>query len=708
MVQEDSLKFSIQEIGATSQHLKTVINLGNANSETLGFLPYGAFERLAEEGRIIGFIVPEVGCVGYLLYGISRRDYRVKLTHLCVDKNWQKRGIAKKLLQYLKNKTQHLYGILLSCRRDYNLDGMWASLGFVAPHERPGKSKEGSILTEWWLDYGHHSLLTNLAYQQTVSKLCVAIDANIFFDLVDNEKFDEEGKESKVLISDWLEAEIKLCLTDEILNEINRNSDSIQRGKLRAATSHFTLLPSAQEEFDKVCQNIRKFFPNKMTSSDASDLRQIARVITSQINAPYFITRDKRLLGIEEEIYQEFNLTIIHPIDLVLKLDQLRRENEYQPELLGGTNIIEKRIQSGEIDSIIDLFLAYSQGERKPDFGKNIRHLVSNTEQFKCFTISQNEILMALIVYDRSEDAELKIPIFRFRDTKITSTILRRCIFQCFSTAANENRQFTRITEIYLDDTTIKALSEDGFLKTESGWLRANLAISDRAVDISSYITNLCKTSSKGYDKYLPFADILLNQDLLQKPEIMADIERMLYPAKITDAEIPTYIIPIKSRWAKELFDKELAEEGIWRAKEELALRREVVYYSSKRKMKYPGRILWYVTSSPDDKNSSAILGAIRACSRLDEVTIGKPKDLYKKFRRLGIYSFQDVLKTASNNLNQEIKAVKFSDTELFIHPIKFTEIKTMLNRSIQLQSSIEIYPEEFKMLYNRGTSIFI
>ncbi|MEA5513921.1 GNAT family N-acetyltransferase [Nodularia sp. UHCC 0506] len=708
MVQEDSLKFSIQEIGATSQHLKTVINLGNANSETLGFLPYGAFERLADEGRIIGFIVPELGCVGYLLYGISRRNYRVKLTHLCVDKNWQKRGIAKKLLQYLKNKTQHLYGILLSCRRDYNLDGMWAALGFVAPHERPGKSKEGSILTEWWLDYGHHSLLTNLAYQETESRLCVAIDANIFFDLVDDEKFDEEGKESKVLISDWLDSEIKLCLTDEILNEINRNPDSRKREKLRTARTHFTNLPSTQKEFDKLCQTIRRFFPEKMTPSDESDLRQIARVISSQINTPYFVTRDKRLLGIEEEIYQEFNLTIIHPIDLIIKLDQLRRENEYQPELLGGTNIKEKRIQSKEIDSIIDLFLCYSQGEKKPDFRKNIRSLVSNTKQIKGFTVSQNEEFIALIIYDRSEDRELNIPVFRFRNTKITPTLLRRCIFECFSTAASENREFTRITEIYLDDTTVKALSEDGFLKTKSGWLRANLAISENAVDISSYITNLCKQSPKVYDQYLPFADILLNQDLLQKPEIMADIERRLYPAKITDAEIPTYIIPIKSRWAKELFDKELAEEGIWRAKEQLALRREVVYYSSKRKMKYPGRILWYVTPSPDDKNSSAILGAIRACSRLDEVTIGKPKDLYKKFRRLGIYSFQDVLKAANNDLDKEIKAVKFSDTELFENPIKFAEIKIILNRSIQLQSSIEISPEEFKMLYNRGNSMSI
>ncbi|MDB9484919.1 N-acetyltransferase, partial [Dolichospermum circinale CS-537/05] len=208
-----------------------------------------------------------------------------------------------------------------------------------------------------------------------------------------------------------------------------------------------------------------------------------------------------------------------------------------------------------------------------------------------------------------------------------------------------------------------------------------------------------------GYEQYIPFSDILLNDELVKNSEIMADIERRLYPLKITDAEIATYIIPIKSRWAKELFDKELAEEGIWRAKEELALKREVVYYSSKRKMKYPGRILWYVTASPDDKNSSAILGAIRACSRLDEVTIGKPKDLYKTYRRLGIYSFQDVLKTAQEDLSKDIKAVKFSDTELFTNPIRFADIKTIINRPIQLQSSSKISPEEFTMLYNIGTS---
>ncbi|MBN4002910.1 N-acetyltransferase [Nostoc sp. LPT] len=706
MVKVESLKFSIQEISPDSEYLETIMRLGDANSKTLGSLPYGAFRRLAGEGFVLGCIASEVGCVGYLLYGISRRCSRVKLTHLCVAQEWRGKGITKLLIQDLRKRTQHLYGILASCRRDYHLDRMWAYLGFVPLHERPGKSKYGSILTEWWFDYGHSDLLTTLAYQKTESRICVAIDANIFFDLVDDENFDEEGKESKVLIADWLKPELELCLTNEINNEISRNEDSKKRKKLREVTSKFTFLPCSQEEFDQACKAIRRFFPEDMKDSDHSDLRQIARVISSSLKTSFFVTRDKRLLGIETDIYKEFNLLIIHPIDLIIRLDELRRETEYQPERLVGTDIEEKRIHSGDIDSIIDLFLDNPQGEKKSDFRKKIRQLLSNTEQFKCFTVGrQQEKPIALIVYDRSENGELKIPVFRFRDSKLTPTVLRRCIFKCFSTAASEERQFTRISETYLEDITIAALQEDSFIKTEKGWLRANLAIMQNAADISSYIFNICQESGKGYEKYFPFVEILANQELLSKTELMADIERILYPAKIADAEIPTFIIPIQSWFAKDLFDKELASEVLWGSKEEIALKREVVYYCAKRAMQAPGRILWYVSKSGTGKNSSYTLKAIRACSRLDEIVIGKPKELYRRFRRLGVFNFKDILQIADNDLNKDIMAVKFSDTELFKSPIILEDIKKMLGRNISVQSSSKITTENFKILYNIGTS---
>lgn len=452
------------------------------------------------------------------------------------------------------------------------------------------------------------------------------------------------------------------------------------------------------------------FFPKKMTTSDASDLRQLARVIGSNVKVTFFVTRDQRLLGeVEEDIYKQFELLIIHPTDFIIRLDELRREAEYQPIRLAGTNVERKRVQSGEQDSLIDQFLSYAQGESKAKFRRMLRQFLSNLEQFECFTVGRREEeSIALIVYDRGEERELKVPVFRFKDNKLTSTVLRHCIFQCFSTAASEKRQFTRITEAYLKDSTIIALQEDSFLRTGNEWLRINLAIIQNSEDISSHISSLCKEPSKGYEQYLPFVNVLADKNLVSNTELVADIEQMLYPAKIADAEIPNFIIPIRAWWAKDLFDKELAEEIIWGAKEELAFKREVVYYRSKQAsggLKAPSRILWYVSKTGSGRSSSSILGAIRACSRLDEIVIGKPKDLHKRFRRLGIYSFGDVLKTAGNDFNREIITIKFSDTELLKKPLELREVEQIIGHKISVRAPYKITKEAFTMVYNIGTS---
>ena len=708
MTAGESLEFTIQEIDSNSKHLETIIRLGDANSATLGFFARGAFLRLADQGCILTCISPEVGCVGYVLHSTSRG--RVRLTHLCVDSTWRGRGIAKILIKHLKEKTHHLYGILASCRRDYKLDRMWSSLGFISIHERPGRSKDGTTLTEWWLDYGHPDLFTMLAQQRTESSLSVAIDANIFYDLADDERTDEDSKESKALIADWLEAELELCLTDEIKNEINRNKDSQKRKKLWGMVNRFTTLPCTPEAFEQACNSLRNFFPENMSDSDVSDLYQLARTIGSDIKVTFFVTRDTRLLEeIEEKIYQEFGLLIIHPIDLIIRLDELRRETEYQPIRLAGTNIERRRVKSGEQDLIVNQFLRNALGEKKTDFRRKFRQFLAKPEQFECLMVGhRGENPIALVVYDRENDGELKIPVFRFTKNKLTPTILRHCIFQCLLTAANEKRQFTRITEVYLEPQITIALQEDRFLITKNEWLRINLALAQKSVEISSYIFQLCQQIGRGYEQYLPLVNLLADPNSINNTILMADIEKTIYPAKITDATIPTFIIPIKPWWAQNLFDKELAEATLWGAKEELALRRELVYYRSKQPsvgLEAPGRILWYVSKDPDVKNSSSIVGAIRACSRLDEIVIGKPKDLYKRFRRLGIYEFQNVLKTAKGNLHQEIMAIKFSDTELFCKPIELKEIEKIIGRKIAVRTPYKITSNAFGMIYNKGTS---
>ena len=47
MNEQHSIKFRVEEISVDSEYLETIINLGNTNAKTLGFLPFGAFHDLA-------------------------------------------------------------------------------------------------------------------------------------------------------------------------------------------------------------------------------------------------------------------------------------------------------------------------------------------------------------------------------------------------------------------------------------------------------------------------------------------------------------------------------------------------------------------------------------------------------------------------------------------------------------------------------------
>lgn len=157
--------------------------------------------------------------------------------------------------------------------------------------------------------------------------------------------------------------------------------------------------------------------------------------------------------------------------------------------------------------------------------------------------------------------------------------------------------------------------------------------------------------------------------------------------------------------WAENLFDEELAKQDIFGAKKELALRREVVYYRSAKNsggLTAPGRILWYVSQGKKPGHYYQAK-AIRACSRLDEIIIDTPKNLFQQFRRLGIYSFNDVLKTANNDLGKKVMAIKFSDTEIFSDPIAFDDIQSILEKKITLQSPYKISSKYFGRLYNKG-----
>ena len=139
----------IEEVGPDSPHYQRVIELGNANSATLGLLPFAAINQAAAEKRVLAFT--EDGEVkGYALFGKRVRTSDISLTHLCVDHSQRGRGIARELVEGIVERNPNRAGIRLSCREDYDAHTMWPHLGFQRLGRKPGRGRDRLPLVTWW------------------------------------------------------------------------------------------------------------------------------------------------------------------------------------------------------------------------------------------------------------------------------------------------------------------------------------------------------------------------------------------------------------------------------------------------------------------------------------------------------------------------------------------------------------------------------
>ena len=139
----------IREIKPDSPHYDQVLELGNANTRTLGLLPYSAIRDAAANGGVLGYVDDGV-LHGYVLFARLIRSGRIRLTHLCVDAEHRGSGIARELVEAIVERNPNRTGIRLSCREDYEAHHRWPSLGFEKWGEKPGRSKAGDPLVVWW------------------------------------------------------------------------------------------------------------------------------------------------------------------------------------------------------------------------------------------------------------------------------------------------------------------------------------------------------------------------------------------------------------------------------------------------------------------------------------------------------------------------------------------------------------------------------
>lgn len=697
---------TIEEIDETSPHLKTVIALGDANKKTLGFFTEGAFRESARERVILIALNPQKNCIGYLLYRPVRRSNIIVIVHLCVEPAYRGRGVTKQLVNSLSQKTQNFYGIQLKCRRDYGIDRMWETLGFIPLNDRPGRSKEGKLLTVWWLDHGHPTIFSQAAAQQLESKICAVIDTSIFLEL--HGKEDIESAESDSLLADWLQDYLELCITDEIFKAINAISDVHLRKRKRLLGDTFTKIHCERQAFETKF----KFLNRLISSINLDEINEaLVRQLAQAIAADYliFLTRDSKILALADAVYEKFSLAIMTPTDLIVKLDDVRRDTQYQPVRFVGIQNLTIQLIDSKFDKLLltNCFAAVDRAEKIADFQRNLRQIIANPDKFKCHVVLDGENQpLALIAYCQYKKHELEVTMLRVKRGVLAAALARYLLFHSISVSVKENRQFTRLTDQYFDEIVIQAIQEDAFVRVNNGYLKANPPVAETAADMSQKLASLAQIGEE-YNFCMKIAETLNTPELIQDIGTMAELERRLWPAKIIDADLPTFMIPIQPRWAKDLFDEELAKQYIFGSKIELALKRELVYYRSKwanggLRPGVIGRILWYVSS-----NSSFTLGTkeVKACSRLEEVIIDKPEKLYRQFRSLGVYELKDLMTIAKDEAKADIMAIRFSHTELFPNPLTLKRIQGILGKQTTVQSVFRLPETKFGIIYKEGTA---
>ena len=680
-------------------YLESVIELGDKNSKTLGFFPRDAFIDQSRKGLIYVAIKDSL-LLGYLMF---RKSYdRINIVHLCVDEKFRGQKAAINLLNYLKENTKVYRGIRLKCRNDYKINELWEKANFTPVKEQRGRSKAGHKLTIWWFQHTHHNLLSQVHEQIASEKKLVAIDTNIFIDLRKRRE-----KESLALMSDWLFDEIELCISKEIYNDIRRNSDENVREDCRKFAERFHYLDFDEQKSNIILSRIKGKF-KQSNNRDESDLKQIVNAIIG--GAHYFITRDQYWIDQSEFFENEYDITIKRSSVFITEIDELLEKVKYQPKRLAGTHILTEVISSKKVNLLVDNFYFNDHTqERKSEFNRKLNLCLANPKENEVVTISEpNGEILGFFVINRSDNHKLKIPFIRTKKHNLSNTLIKHFLYKIIQIAIQETRNVILIEEKYLSIETQNVLIESNYIKSNNDWIKFS---------INEVLThkNLVK-KLQSYKFIMPeFENDFLN--ILEKiKELSAEenkrseycyLEKMLHPLKIIDNDMPCFVVPIKKEWATQLFEENMLGERLQFINEsaDLILNRDNVYYRSARpkRLESPSRILWYISKSKNDT------GFIAANSVINNIEIDLPKKLFKKYEQLGIYEWPQIYNLAKNNLENDIMAFVFSDTELFKNKVTLNQIrriyKTATGQNFNPISPLKIPNDLYLKIYNIGKS---
>lgn len=660
----------------TTEHIDAVDSLMKDNTRWLGFLPQEALRDYLEKGWVLGSQTEDGQLIGYLLYAVNQRRFRI--THLCVSDEFRNQGIAKGLVDKLKQTATSQMIITLNCRRDFPAHTMWPKWGFVPIDEKPGRSSAGHLLTTWEYTLAQDPQLSLFQAKISDETLDVIIDAQVFFDLY--EPNSDTTNPSEALLADFLIDSLNLWVTDEILVEINRATNQQQRESSRHKAQEFLRKhdPNSVEHFDKA---LRQLLPHNR-DSQVSDIRHLAKAAASDVNI--FVTRDQALLNKAKDISELTRLQVLSPTELIIQLHELSDRQSYAYQSVSGLNLGWHRLTSEELaDFPYNSFLV--QGERKGNFREKLDPFLASPNQYECDLLWLRGKAIALRVLTNRADKILSVPFARVASIADKALFERYLIVDTISKAVKSNLDMVKFEETYLTPSLKLDLLATGFTSYNDSFVRFCFSRCLERSKVLSAITALCPASINNYQN---LSDI--------------ELEQHCSPLSLATAahEQNCFLLPIRPDYAMSLIHSYQPAYHLFGGEITVLLRWDHVYYRSKthhKMLKPPARILWYVSK----------IQQVIAISHLDDVVIDTPTALFKEFKKLGILSWKELYDISDGDPSKEIMALKFSHTFPFRNPISLARLRAIFNedndKNLVLQGPRRLPMTTFQKLFTHG-----
>ncbi len=693
---------SVRAVTSQETLFDEILSLAKANARTLGFLPVGAFQQRAEDGMLLAAVDEGEHLLGYTIYRVNEQQRVAYITHLCVDEACRRGGAGRALIERLRERTGGLAGIRARCRRDYEASKFWPRVGFVPRATVPGRGRDGAELTVWCLDHGEPNLFTLAERAAPDARIPVVVDTNVLFHLQDSAPDGDD--QCLALLADWLTAEIELYRTPEAFLDIDRNRDPQERQRRQSYAGGFPEVPAAQQQVSHMQNALRPLFPAMLSVQDASDLKHMSWALAG--GAAYFVTTDASCCDMDADIYERWGMHVCRPHDLVVHIDASRHGTEYQPARYAGTDLRRRLLQAGEDVAAADRFHASGRREPKVCLRSILREAMADRVHQSVRVIAyEDDALVALWVVDTSDPEVLAIPLFRLAPDPISATLSRHLVSQIVRDSLAKGHRLVELTDEFSGPDVAAALVDNGFVLGGGRWLKTNAMGIRSVVSVADELEASMRQHPSRSEVLAQMVRLLRRASHSPDAEAWAEVERALWPVKLREAELPAYIVPIKPHWAAALFDEEIRAGMLFGSRPDLLFSYENAYYSGASiTIERPARVLWYVSEDKGCPHAKAI----RACSLIEEVAVGTPKQVFSQFRRLGVYGFKDVLAMTHDGYEGRVVGMRFAGTELLPCPISFETMQEtrmrMDKRGNTPMAPTRVSQACFEELYALGT----